>query len=65
MSLGIIPEIETPTYAQLRNRPEAHWYTPEMESFLNSKLNESNKEHGKVYIALKEHYRNIRRKFNI
>ena len=65
MSLGIIPEIETTTYAQLRNRPEAHWYSPEMESFLNSKLNESNKEHSKIYIELKEQYRNIRRKFNI
>ncbi len=65
MSLGVIPEIETPTYAQLRNRPEAHWYTPEMETFLNFKLNESNKEHSKVYMELKECYRNIRRKFNI
>ena len=65
MSLGIIPEIETPTYAQLRNRPEAHWYTPEMESFLNSKLNESNKEHSKFFIELKELYRDIRRKLNI
>lgn len=65
MSLGIIPELETPTYAQLRNRPEANWYTPEMENFLNSKLNESNKEHSKIYIELKEKYRNIRRKFNI
>ncbi|MEE1502712.1 MAG: radical SAM protein [Acutalibacteraceae bacterium] len=64
-SLGIIPEMEAPTYAQLRNRKEAHWYTPEMESFLNSKLNESNKEHSKVYIELKEQYRKIRRKFNI
>ena len=65
MSLGIIPEIETPTYAQLRNRPEAGWYTPEMESFLNSKLNESNKEHSKFYIEFKERYRDIRRKFNV
>lgn len=65
MSLGIIPEMEAPTYAQLRNRKEAHWYTPEMESFLNSKLNESNKEHSKFYIELKEQYRKIRRKFNI
>lgn len=45
MSLGIIPELETPTYAQLRNRAEAQWYTAEMEEFLNSKLSESNKQH--------------------
>lgn len=46
MSLGIIPSIQTPTYAELRNRKSAKWYTDEMEEFLNSKLSESNKEHG-------------------
>lgn len=48
MSLGVIPELNTPSYAQLRNRPEAGWYTPEMEEFLNSKLSESNKQHGRM-----------------
>lgn len=42
MSLGVIPSIKTPTYAQLRNRAEAHWYTPEMEAFLNGRLYDSN-----------------------
>lgn len=45
MSLGIIPEIDTPTYAQLRNRSEANWYTDEMQAFLSSKLCESNEEY--------------------
>ena len=45
MSLGVIPAIETPTYAQLRNRKEAGWYTNEMNSFLDSKLSESNKKY--------------------
>lgn len=45
MSLGVIPEIETPTYAQLRNRDEADWYTDEMQCFLSSKLCESNEEY--------------------
>lgn len=61
MSLGIIPDLKTPTYAQLRNRPEAKWYTEEMEQFLNSKLNESNKEHSKIAIFTKEKYRSLRR----
>ncbi len=42
MSLGVIPSLETPTYAQLRNRAEAHWYTPEMEEFLSGRLKDSN-----------------------
>lgn len=45
MSLGVIPQIETPTYAQLRNRDEANWYSDEMKVFLSSKLCESNKEY--------------------
>ena len=42
MSLGVIPSLKTPTYAQLRNRVEASWYTPEMETFLNGKLSDNN-----------------------
>lgn len=42
MSLGVIPSLDTPTYAQLRNRAEAHWYTPEMEQFLSGRLKDGN-----------------------
>ncbi len=42
MSLGIIPEVDTPTYAELRNRQEAEWYTDEMKRFLSGKLQDSN-----------------------
>ncbi len=42
MSLGVIPGVATPTYAALRNRAEAKWYTPEMESFLSGKLAKGN-----------------------
>ena len=48
MSLGVIPKIESPTYASLRNRAEAKWYTNEMEDFLNEKLSSSNKECSKA-----------------
>lgn len=48
MSLGVIPEIETPTYAELRNRG-GQWYSPEMNEFLNSKLAQSNKEYSFVH----------------
>ena len=42
LSLGTIPEFNTPSYAALRNRPEAGWYTPQMEEFLSHKLCENN-----------------------
>lgn len=45
MSLGVIPEVDTPTYAELRNRNEANWYSDEMQSFLSSKLCTSNDEY--------------------
>lgn len=48
MSLGVIPSIESPTYSELRNRKEAGWYTPEMESFLNRKLEEKNKRRSHI-----------------
>lgn len=45
MSLGVIPSVETPSYAELRNRKEAGWYTDEMEAFLSGKLFESNDQY--------------------
>lgn len=45
MSLGIIPGLDTPSYAGLRNRKEAKWYTAEMEEFLNGKLYENNEQY--------------------
>ncbi len=46
MSLGVIPELQSPTYASLRNRLEANWYSDNMNEFLSSKLSESNVEYG-------------------
>lgn len=48
MSLGIIPGIEAPTYAELRDREQCKWYNKETRKFLNSKLKESNKEYSKI-----------------
>ena len=45
LSLGVIPSMYTDvTYAGLRDRPEAKWYSDEMREFLSGKLGESNKE---------------------
>lgn len=46
MALGVIPELSTPTYAELRNRQNASWYSQEMEEFLSSKLYDNNEEYG-------------------
>lgn len=48
MSLGIIPSIDTPTYAELRNRECADWYSESMKYFLNSKLENNNKKYGNI-----------------
>lgn len=45
MSLGVIPSVDSPTYAQLRER-DANWYSKEMHEFLSRKLSESNDEYG-------------------
>lgn len=60
LSLGVIPSIETPTYAELRNRPEANWYTDEMQLFLSQKLSDSHKLYSpmrKLLIGMKDQYR--------
>ena len=45
MSLGIIPSLETPTYAELRDRESAEWYQPGMRKALSGKLKDANKEY--------------------
>lgn len=46
MSLGVIPSLETPTYASLRNRKAAGWYTPDFEEFVSKKLINNNITYG-------------------
>lgn len=46
MSLGVIPTINTPTYADLRDREKAKWMTPEFKSFVSGRLYQGNKQYG-------------------
>jgi organic radical activating enzyme len=48
MSLGVIPEINTSSYAELRDRPEAMWYSEKMKDFLGGKLAENNVQYSKT-----------------
>lgn len=59
MSLGVIPQIETPTYASLRNRSEAGWYSPVMEDALSSKLVENNKEYSPLKKTIVDYKRKV------
>lgn len=58
MSLGVIPEVNTPTYAELRDREEAGWYSEEMKNILSSKLVMTNRK----YPALRKFYVDYKRK---
>ena len=47
LSLGYIPELEAPTYAETRNRVCAdgsQWLSPAMKAFMSTRLKESNRE---------------------
>lgn len=48
MSLGVIPEIKIPSYANLRNREEASWYNDKMKSYLSEKLYDNNEQYSTV-----------------
>ena len=76
ISFGVIPELNVPTYGELRNRKEANWYqSEEIKQAFNSRLVESNTEYGrlkKIRINLKNKmlyksinlYRKLRRNSN-
>jgi organic radical activating enzyme len=50
IALGTIPELKSPTFAELRNRictDGTEWLKPEMKAFLSQKLYDNNKEYSK------------------
>ena len=51
LALGVIPELKTPSYAELRNRKcsdGTEWLKPEMYHFMSSKLCESNEKYSQI-----------------
>jgi organic radical activating enzyme len=58
LTLGVIPELVTPTYTAMRNRicsNGTEWLQPEVKYFFNSKLSESNKNYslfGEIFINI-------------
>lgn len=50
IALGTIPELEAPTYAELRNRTcsdGSEWLFPQMKTFLSQKLHDNNMEYSR------------------
>lgn len=68
LALGDIPQLHTPTYAQLRDRiceDGSHWLQPAMKEFMSSYLFESNDEYSvwkKTRLSLEKKYRRFRQK---
>lgn len=55
LTLGTIPEMETPTYAEMRDRVDAlgrHWLQPAMMAFMKQKLESHNAPYSKTGKAL-------------
>lgn len=49
LAFGVIPELDTPSYADIRNRKcidGSEWLNPKMKRFFSSKLYKSNNEYG-------------------
>lgn len=62
LSLGMCPDIETPSYAELRNSSHAGWYTKRMEQFLGSKLCENNDLYDEIQLERTERFARIERR---
>lgn len=45
---GVVPSLHTPSYIEVKNREEAHWYTPVYKQFLEQQLTSNNKEYGRL-----------------
>lgn len=62
LTLGAIPEMETPKYSELRNRitkDGEEWLQPEMKEFMSSKFIESNKEYSEDRKTIVNWYRDL------
>lgn len=49
LPMGVVPELKTPTYIDVKNRPEVGWYTNKYKEFLSQQLWQNNEQ----YSALK------------
>ena len=64
ITLGCIPELSAPTYAELRNRVTTEgteWLQPQVKAFMSTKLYDSNKE----YSAIKKCFVDLRTECNV
>ena len=45
---GVVPDLKAPSYFDLKNRSEAHWYNENFKNFLSQQLHENNRQYTKV-----------------
>ena len=70
LTLGDIPELDTPTYLEMRNRRCAdgsEWVVSDMKAFMSTKLCESNREYSrprKMLEATRNNYWKFRQKIH-
>lgn len=63
LALGVIPELKSPAYSELRNREcedGTQWLQPEMKAFMSQKLSDNNKKLG-VAFNIKQKLSSLRR----
>lgn len=42
---GLVPSLESPSYPEIKDRPEANWYTEQYKSFLSQQLISNNRQY--------------------
>jgi hypothetical protein len=68
LTLGCIPQLQTPTYTQTRDRETidgGHWLQPEMAAFMSGKLQDNNQTYngiGRCTIGVKRKILRLRQK---
>jgi len=65
LALGVMPECNIPTYAQLRNRESAGWYNNTMKKLLDNKFYDTNKQYNWFEKIMVNIVYRIKRVFNI
>ena len=49
LPMGVVPELKTPSYFEVKNRAEGKWYTDKYKAFLSQQLWENNEQYSKFH----------------
>lgn len=48
LPMGVVPELKTPSYVEVKNRVEGKWYTDKYKAFLSQQLWENNEQYSRL-----------------